>query len=147
MGIFKEINNLKKQGKEIAKETGQPTGMLGMLKGLPDQLAQANQMVSDARTMQADIAREQQILASGTRATATVTGLASTGTLVNNSPLVVIDLKVNVNGQPEYAAQISSPVPHIYMPQLQVGSTVAVRVDAANQSLIALDWANQGQVG
>ena len=147
MGIFKDINNLKKQGKEVAKETGQPTGMLGMLKGLPGQLAQANQMVTDARAMQADIVREQQLLATGAPATATITGLTATGTLVNNNPLVVIDLKVAVAGQPEYAAQISSSVPHIYMAQLQVGSTVAVRVDSANPSSIALDWMNQGRVG
>jgi len=145
MGMFKDIKKLSDQGKEIGKQTGRPTSMMGMIKNMPNDIANATAAVDDAMAMQADMQKQQQLLASGTPGKATIKGFTDTGTLVNFNPQVVLDLEVAIEGKDPYAAQLSTSVPQIYLSQLQSGATIGVRVDPSDPSSIAIDWASAGQ--
>lgn len=138
MGMFKDLKKLKDQGKEIGEATGRPTTMRGMLKQMPADIHNATEMVAN---VQADMAKQQTLLGSGTPGAATITAIADTGTLVNFNPQVVIDMEVAVEGQAPYAVQITESVPQIHIPLIQPGNTIGVRVDPADPSSVILDWA------
>jgi hypothetical protein len=141
MGMFKDINKMKKQGEEMQKAQGKRTGMIGMLRDMPGTISQASSAVDDAMALQADIQKQQALLTSGTPGKATVKNFTDTGTLVNFNPQVVLDLEVVCAGKDPYAAQLTTAVPQVYLGQLQPGASVGVRVDPADPSSIAIDWA------
>lgn len=140
MGMFKDIKKLKQQGDDAMKAQGKRTGMTGMMRDLPDTLNQATAAVDDAMALQAEMAKQQQLLASGTPGTARIKGLTDTGVQVNMQPQVVIDLSVELDGQAPYDAQLTTAVPQIHIPLVQPGNTIGVKVDPADQQSIALDW-------
>lgn len=137
MGMFKDLKKLKQQGKEMGEATGRPTSMMGMLKQMPADLHNATEMIGD---VQADMAKQQTLLASGKVGVATITAIADTGKLVNFNPQVIIDMEVTVEGQAPYPVQTSASVPQIHIPLIQPGKTIGVRVDPADPSSVILDW-------
>ena len=137
VGLFKDMKKLSDQGKEMNKAMGRPTTLTGMMKDLPNQMAQASQAMDQAQASIAD----QQLLTTGTPARGTITNFADTGMLINYSPSVVLDLQVTMEGRDPYAAQITSTVPQIYLGKLQVGAGVALRVDPADPERMIVDWA------
>jgi len=141
MGMFKDIKKLKDQSKEIGAQQGRPTSMLGMLKDTPNMIHQATAAVDDAMALQAEMQKQQQLLATGASGRATIKNFTDTGTLVNFNPQVVLDLSVAVDGQTPYDAQLSTSVPQVYLSRLQAGNSIGVRVDPGDPSSIAIDWA------
>lgn len=141
MGMFKDLKKMPDQGKEMQKKQGKRTGMVGMLRDMPDTINQASAAVDDAMALQEDMAKQQALLTTGTPGKATIKNLTDTGTLVNFNPQVVLDLEVAVEGQAPYAAQLTTSVPQVYLARLQPGGSIGVKVDAADPSSIALDWA------
>ena len=140
MGMFKDIKKLSDQGKAAQEAQGKRTGMLGMMKDMPDQLHQATEAIDDAMAMQADMAKQQQLLTTGAAGTATVKGLTDTGVQINNMPQVVIAASIEVEGTPAYDAQITAAVPAIHIPLVQPGNKVGVKVDQTDPNNIAIDW-------
>jgi hypothetical protein len=140
MGMFKDINKLKNQGKDMQKAQGKRTGMIGMLRDMPSTISQASSAVDDAMALQADIQQQQALLQSGTPGSATIKNFTDTGTLVNFNPQVILDLEVTCGGNPPYAAQLTTAVPQVYLARLQPGGSIGVKVDPADPSSIALDW-------
>jgi len=140
MGMFKDLKKLSDQGKEMGKQSGRPTSMMGMLKDTPNVINQATGAIDDAMAMQADMQAQNQLLTTGTPGTATIKGLTDTGTLVNFNPQVVLDLEVTVDGKDAYTTQLTTAVPQMQIPLVQPGNTLGVRVDPADPSLIAIDW-------
>ena len=141
MGMFKDINKMKKQGEDMQKARGKRTGMIGMLRDMPSTISQASSAVDDAMALQADMQQQQALLTTGTKGKATVKTLTDTGTLVNFNPQVVLDLEVTCGGQAPYEAKLTTAVPQIYLAQLQPGASIGVRVDPSDPQTIALDWA------
>lgn len=141
MGMFKDLKKLKDQGKEIGEQTGRPTSMMGMLKDTPNMLHQATEAVDDAMAMQADMQQQQALLTSGTPGKATIKGFTDTGALVNFNPQVVLDLSVEVGGNPAYDVQVLTSVPQVMLGRLQPGGAVGVKVDPSNPASLAIDWA------
>jgi len=141
MGLFKDLKKMKDQGKEMAEKSGRPTSMLGMLKQMPDDIANASAVMDDAMALQENMAKEQQILATGTPGRATIKGLQDTGTIINNAPAVVLDLEVAVEGKAPYAVRLQQAVPQIYLARCQPGASIAVKVDGVDPSGVAIDWA------
>ncbi len=140
MGMFKDLKKLSDQGKEVQKAQGKKTGMLGMMKDMPDQLHQATEAIDDAMKLQADMAAQQALLSTGTAGTATIKGFTDTGVQVNFNPQIVFDVSVEVPGQPAYDAKISAGVPAMQAPLVQPGCKIGVKVDPADPNLIAIDW-------
>jgi hypothetical protein len=141
MGMFKDINKMTKQAKDIQKSQGKRTGMIGMLRDTPGNISRASSAVDDAMALQADIQKQQALLTSGTQGKATIKNFSDTGTLVNFNPQVVLDLEVACPGQAAYDAQLTTSVPQIYLSRLQPGGSVGVRVDPSDPTSIAIDWA------
>ncbi len=141
MGMFKDLKKLSDQGKEAQRKQGKRTGMIGMLRDMPDQLHQATEAVDDAMALQEDMAKQQQLLSTGTPGKATIKSFTDTGTLVNFNPSVVLDLSVEAGGKPAYDVQITTSVPQVMLARLQPGGSVGVKVDPADPSSIAIDWA------
>jgi hypothetical protein len=140
MGMFKDLKKLSDQGKEAQKAQGKRTGMIGMMKDMPDQLHQATEAVDDAMALQADMAKQQALLASGAPGTATIKGFTDTGVLVNYNPQVVLDVSVEVEGKGAYDAQVTTSVPQMHIPLVQPGNKIGVKVDQTDQNNIAIDW-------
>lgn len=115
--------------------------MMGMMKDLPNQVSQASSMLDDAMAMQADMQKQQELLTSGTPGRATIKNFTDTGTIVNFNPQVVLDLEIAIEGQDPYAAQLTPSVPQIYLGKLTPGANIGVRVDPADPSSLAIDWA------
>jgi hypothetical protein len=138
--MFKDLKKLSDQGKEMSKQQGRPTSMLGMMKDMPNQINQATAAVDDAMAMQADMQKQQALLQTGTPAKASVKSMQDTGTLVNFNPQIILELEVTVEGKDPYPVQLSTPIPQMMLAQITPGKTVGVRVDPADPSSLAIDW-------
>jgi hypothetical protein len=139
--MFKDLKKMSDQGKEMQKKQGKRTGMIGMLRDMPDTINQASAAVDDAMALQEDMQKQQALLATGTPGKATIKNFTDTGTLVNFNPQIVLDLEVAIDGKSPYAAQLTTSVPQVYLARLQPGGSIGVKVDAADPSSIAIDWA------
>jgi hypothetical protein len=141
MGMFKDMNKMKKQGNEMLKAQGKRTGMIGMMRDMPGNISRASSAVDDAMAMQANLQKSQALLQTGTQGRATVQGVQQTGTLINFNPQVILDLQVTVPGQAPYAAKLTEAVPQVYLARLQPGADIGVRIDPTDPQTLALDWA------
>jgi hypothetical protein len=140
MGMFKDLKKMTDQSKELGKQQGRPTSMMGMIKDMPNSINQMSGALDDALDMQADMQAQNQLLTTGTPGTATIKGLQETGTLVNFNPQVVLDLEITLEGKDAYTTQLTTAVPQMQIPLVQPGNKVGVRVDPADPSAIAIDW-------
>jgi len=143
--MFKDLKKLSDQGKEIGKQTGRPTSMMGMIKNMPNDIANATAAVDDAMAMQAEMQAQQLLLTTGTPGRAVVKSAQQTGAFVNMNPQVILDLEVTVEGKDPYAVQLSTSVPQISIPMVQPGSNVGVRVDPNDPQSLVIDWAAAAQ--
>jgi len=139
MGMFKDIKKLSDQGKAAQEAQGKRTGMIGMMKDMPDQLHQATEAIDDAMALQAEMQKQQQLLATGTPGTATIKGFTDTGVQVNFNPQVILDVSVECDGK-SYDAKVTTAVPQMHIPLVQPGNKIGVKVDPADQNTIAIDW-------
>ncbi|MBX3002677.1 MAG: hypothetical protein KF821_01530 [Anaerolineales bacterium] len=84
-------------------------------------------------------AANSRVRAQGKEASATITHLASTGTRVNNNPMVHFTLEVKpADGSPAFFAETEQLVDIVNLPRLQKGSSVRVRYDPNSQE-VAID--------
>jgi len=128
MGMFKDLRDLQKVGKEETKKRG---GMFSMMK---DGLAQANEAVQQ---VQADQALAENLVNNGVDGQATIKSLVATGTQINMQPELSFQLSVDVNGQTSEVShtQVVSPA---MLGQLQPGATVPCKVDPNDHSKLVL---------
>ena len=128
MGMFKDLRDLNKMGKEEVKKRG------GMLKMTKDGLAQANQMMQQ---YQAGQVMAQELATSGVAGQATIKSLASTGAEVNLEPVIQFELTVDVNG---FTSDVThtQPISPAMLGSLQPGATVPCRVDPNDHSRLLL---------
>jgi hypothetical protein len=86
---------------------------------------------------------KQQLLQSGTPATAQVLSIKQTGTFINNNPQVEMSLRIQPPDGPPYERTTRYVVPIIHASALQANSVIKVRIDPANAERIAIDedWA------
>src|SRR3954449_13094461 len=89
MGMFKDMRDLSKTGKQMKKERG------GSLKMMKDGLAQANEMVQG---VQADQELAERLANEGVDATATIVSMQATGATINMQPELQFQLNLDLNG-------------------------------------------------
>jgi hypothetical protein len=131
MGMFKDMRDLSKAGKQMKKERG---GSLQMMK---DGLAQANQAVQQ---VQADQALAEKLANEGVDAVATINGMQATGKNVNMQPELQFDLTVEVNGSQSNVAHTQVVSPAI-IGRPQPGAQVPVKVDPNDHSQLMIGLA------
>ena len=131
MGMFKDMRDLSKAGKEMKKERG------GSLKMMKDGLAQANQMVQG---VQADQELAERLANEGVDGTATIVSMQATGANINMQPELQFQMTVDVNGSQSNVThtQVVSPA---VIGQLQPGAQVPVRVDPNDHSQLMIGLA------
>jgi hypothetical protein len=131
MGMFKDIRNLQKAGREEVKKSG------GMFKMAKDGLAQGNEMLQQ---VQADRALAEGLANEGVDGRATINSLVATGKEVNMQPELRFELTVDVNGHTSDVShtQVVSPA---MLGQLQPGATVACKVDPSDHSKLLIGLA------
>jgi hypothetical protein len=124
MGMFKDMRDLSKAGKEMKKERG------GSLKMMKDGLAQANEMVQG---VQADQELAERLANEGVDGTATIVSMQATGANINMQPELQFQLTVDVGGSQSTVThtQVVSPA---VIGQLQPGAQVPVKVDPNDHS-------------
>ena len=131
MGMFKDMRELSKAGKQMKKERG---GSFQMMK---DGLAQANQAVKEVQDNQ-ELA--ERLANEGVDGTATIQQMTATGRNINMQPELQFQMTVDVNGSQSAVShtQVVSPA---LIGQLQPGATVPVRVDPNDHSQLMIGLA------
>lgn len=138
MGMFRDMKDAfgvirSDELKELKKKAdAQPK--VSMMDGVK----LANQAMDSAQEMQAamghsglsaDPMANMATMAGGLMGTATVTALTETGTMMNNAPVVELDLQVTVGGGEPYPVKHRQLIAHSALPSFQPGKSFSVRVD------------------
>src|SRR4051794_40046766 len=147
MGMFKDMGDAFKvlrsdELKELKRKAdAQPK--VSMLDGVK----LANQAVDQAQVWQQQGAQLQSMgagmpgagtYATGLAGSATVTTLSDTGTMVNNAPVMEMDLTVTVPGRDPYAVKHRQLVAFAAMGNFQPGSMFPVHVDQQDPSKLVI---------
>jgi len=131
MGVFKSMRDLQKVTREMDRTwdpDAQRKASMARMVGIQDMMAQATSAANAAAT--------------GVDATATVAAAAQTGAMINMQPVVELTLTVIPDsGRPPYPATIRQPVGQLHLPQVQVGSTLHVKVDGGDPQSVWIDFA------
>ncbi len=131
MGMFKDMRDLNKAGKEMKKERG------GSLKMMKDGLAQANQAVQQ---VQGDQELAERLANEGIDGTATIIQMVATGQTINMQPQLQFQMSVDVNGSVSTVTHTQVVSPAI-IGQLQPGAQVPVKVDPSDHSQLMIGLA------
>ena len=132
MGMFKDMKEAfgvirSDELKELKRKSdAQPKP--SMMEGI----RAANQAMDAAQSMQAQGLMDPTtgtLYTTGLQGTATVEGLNDTGQVVNNAPVMEIDMKVTVPGKEPYSVKHRQIVAHAAMANFQPGKVFSVRVD------------------
>ena len=131
MGMFKDMRDLSKTGKQMKKERG------GSLKMMKDGLAQANEMVQG---VQADQQLAERLANEGIDGTATIVSMQATGNNINMQPELQFQMTVDAGGNQSTVThtQVVSPA---VIGQLQPGAQVPVKVDPNDHSQLLIGLA------
>jgi hypothetical protein len=76
----------------------------------------------------------------GLEGRATVVGIKQTGMWLNNNPVTVLDLRIKLDGHPEYEVRHRETVPQVAIGRLTNGMTLPVRVNPDNPSDFVIEW-------
>ncbi|HSK49243.1 MAG TPA: hypothetical protein VK889_01985 [Solirubrobacterales bacterium] len=131
MGMFKDMRDLHKTGKQMTKERG------GSFKMMKDGLAQANEAVQQ---VQADQELAEKLANEGVDGTATIVQMLATGKTVNLQPELLFQMTVEVNGSQSQVSHTQVVSPAI-IGQLQPGAQVPVKVDPNDHSQLMIGLA------
>lgn len=131
MGMFKDMRDLNKAGKQMKKDRG------GSLKMMKDGLAQANQMVQQ---VQSDQELAEKLANDGVDGTATIISMVATGATINMQPELQFQMSVDVNGSVSTVTHTQTVSPAI-IGQLQPGAQVPVKVDPDDHSQLMIGLA------
>ena len=91
-------------------------------------------------------ADKDRISTTGLAGTGQITGLTQTGMMVNNQPVVKIEMLITVPGRQPYPASVREVVPLILLGSLGQGA-LPVRVDPARPDKIVVQWDQVGVGG
>jgi hypothetical protein len=123
MGLLKDLRNLSKAGKEFRKQQYGDTSSWAMMK---QGLAQAK---DEVQQLAADQAKAQKVMTSGIAGQATIRSMRDVGVVVNEMPLIEMDLQVEIPDRDPYEVTHRQVIPHSSLGALQLGETVPVLVD------------------
>lgn len=130
MGMFRSMRQLQKQANEINKnwDPGQ-------------QMQDGMARMQEAQQFMAQQTQAANIAATGTDATAMITGVAQTGAMVNFQPTLQIEMTVMADGKPPYPATVTQVVEQVFLTKAVAGASVPVKVDPQDPSSIWINWA------
>jgi hypothetical protein len=83
-----------------------------------------------------------KILATGLRGRATVLAVRDTGVTVNMSPMVALDLRVEIPGQPVFTKTVHQVISRLDVGDYRPGLVLSVAANPAKPQDIVVDWDN-----
>ena len=144
MGMFKDMGDAFKvlrsdELKELKRHAdAQPkTSMMDgirMANQAMDQVPVWQQQGAEAMAM----ANGAGAYATGLAGNATVTAISDTGTMINNAPVMELDLTVNVPGREPYQVKHRQLVALSAIPNFQPGKTFPVHVDQQDPTKLVI---------
>jgi hypothetical protein len=147
MGMFKDMGDafkvLRSDELKDLKRKADAQPKVSMLDGLKlanqamDQVPVWQQQGAEAQAM-ANGMPGGAMYTSGIAGSATVNGLSDTGTMVNNAPVMEIDLTVTVPGREPYQVKHRQLVAFAAMGNFQPGKTFPVHVDQQDPSKLVI---------
>ncbi|MFB9877275.1 hypothetical protein ACFFMN_04965 [Planobispora siamensis] len=103
--------------------------------------AQAGPGLKGVFSMAQEMARgNDDLLASGTSATAVVISMTDTGVTVNGLPLVAFELEVHRDGAVPYRLAHRETLPRLLVGAVLPGALLSVRIDPDAPHRVAVDW-------
>ena len=85
-------------------------------------------------------AADARILATGIRGRATVTGVRDSNVTVNNNPMITLDLRVEIPGQPVFTQTVRKVISRLEVGSYRPGMVLSVAADPAKPRDIVIDW-------
>jgi hypothetical protein len=85
-------------------------------------------------------ARDAQILATGMRGRAAVLGVRDTGVTVNMNPMIALDLRVEMPGQPVFTKTARKVISRLDVSVYRPGLVLSVAADPARPQDVVVDW-------
>jgi hypothetical protein len=141
MGMFKDMGDafkvLRSDDLKDLKRKADAQPKVSLMDGVK----LANQAMDQVPVWQQQGAMAQGMantFASGIPGTATVIALADTGTMLNNAPVMEIDLTVQVPGREPYGVKHRQLVSFAALGNFQPGKTFPVHVDQQDPSKIVI---------
>lgn len=129
MGLFGDLRRLQKQANEISA-TYDPAAQMR------DGMARMQQLQHSMQAQTEDL----ELLRTGVPGTATIIGLADTGTRVNMQPMVRLDLLVEAADRPPYPVTREVLLPLGASAQAGVGQRVTVLVHPRQPARVLVRW-------
>ena len=129
MGFFKDVNKLKKQGKELQKNDDPAARM----RDATAQMAAMNQSMSG----QVELAEDPEDAVGGT---VSVTGVGVSTGMVNMNPLLQLDVMVHGDGLIPLPASRQVTVPMGKMAMLVPGATFPARISKSDPTVFTILW-------
>jgi hypothetical protein len=148
MGMFRDMKDMMKavnsdELKELKKKADAQPRMSMM-----DGLKVANEAMDQAQVWQQQGAAMQQMYGDhnaaaamytgGLQGSATVNAINDTGMMMNNAPVVELDLTVTVPGREPYPVKHRQLMAHSALPRFQPGAVFSVRVDQNDPTKIII---------
>jgi hypothetical protein len=130
MGFLRDIKAVGKQSKEASKNWDPGQQMqdgVARMQAVNQQLAQMNAALSAPP-------------GDAVEASAQVLSIGTTTGMLNNDPIVPIELMIFQPGGPPRPISTSVVVPLTQLHRLATGATVPVKLSASNPDALAIDW-------
>ena len=86
--------------------------------------------------------RKRKIETTGQSGTAKIMRISQTSTYINENPVFMFDLEIDVPGLAPYRTTARATVPMYMVQKMTPGSTVPVKVDPARQNDVVIDWSS-----
>lgn len=87
-------------------------------------------------------AEAQRLLREGSSSEAKVVQLQPTGTMINNQPVTIVTLEVQ--GASKYQVTTQTIVNQLFIPQIQPGKIVPIKIDPQDRNNVILDTSQLG---
>ena len=144
MGMFRDMGDafkvLKSDELKELKRKADAQPKVSMMEGIK----MANQAMDQVPVWQQQGAEMMQMAngaaayGSGLAGNATVTAISDTGTMVNNAPVMELDLTVNVPGREPYQVKHRQLVALSAIPNFQPGKVFPVHVDQQDPTKLVI---------
>ncbi len=87
-------------------------------------------------------AADARVIATGIRGRATVLAVRDTNVTVNMNPMIALDLKIEIPGQPVTTKTVRQVISRLDVGDYRPGMVLAVAADPADPTHVVVDWAN-----
>jgi hypothetical protein len=139
--MFDDIRSIRRSSKELAANSGRPSGMVDRVLNVPADLAWSAGAARDAASQSRAAAAGPEPIDGGLPGVAVLSGgFRATGELRGYLPVGLVDLEIRLDGRPAYPETVEIVVPHDRLTWMTNGRRLRVVVDPTDRTRIQVDW-------